>query len=172
MSSTSLRRRLFRWLLRHLSLYPPFLGAGVRVHADLEHHAYRAELHAHWYNRNTWGTHFGGSIFAMTDPFYALILQDHLGPGFQVWMKQARIDYLRPGTGTICADFHIPEPRMDEIRSEVEAKGRAEPAFSVDVLDGQARVVAHVDQVLHVRRSAGPDLGNPREGATPVAGRV
>ncbi len=160
MSMTSLRRRLLPWLVRHLSLYPPFLGAGVRVHTDLAHHAYRAELHARWYNRNTWGTHFGGSLFAMTDPFYALILQDHLGPDFQVWMKQAAIDYLRPGTGTVHADFHIPERRMDEIRSEVEAQGRAEPTFSVDVLDDQGRVVAHVDQVLHVRRVARAEAGS------------
>ena len=53
-----------------MNLWPPFLFAGIRVTAmgDGFRHA-RVELHQRWYNRNYVGTHFGGSLFAMTDPF-------------------------------------------------------------------------------------------------------
>ncbi len=59
--------RTLRWAL---NLWPPFLFAGIRVRAiaDDFRHA-RAELRMRPWNRNSVGTHLGGSLFAMTDPF-------------------------------------------------------------------------------------------------------
>ena len=59
-----------RGLRRLLRFWPPFLFAGVRVLAisDDWRHA-RVALRLRWYSRNYVGTHFGGSLFAMTDPF-------------------------------------------------------------------------------------------------------
>ena len=56
-----------RWMFR---IWPPFLFAGIRV-AELspDFRRARVELRQRWYNRNYVGTHFGGSLFAMTDPF-------------------------------------------------------------------------------------------------------
>lgn len=58
-------------ILRHgMNAWPPFLFAGIHITAlsDDFRHA-RVELRRRWYNRNYVGTHFGGSLFAMTDPF-------------------------------------------------------------------------------------------------------
>lgn len=153
MTLDRIHRRLMPWLVRHLSLYPPYVGAGIRVETDLENNRYRARLGLRWYNRNTHGTHFGGSLISMCDPFFALIVQHRLGMAYQVWMKTAAIDYVRPGTGTVSASFHVPAERIDEIRREVDATGRAEPGFHVEILDESQRVVARVDQVVHVRRT-------------------
>ncbi len=42
------------------------------------------------------GTHFGGSLYAMTDPFFALMLQANLGGEYLVWDKAGSIDYIAP----------------------------------------------------------------------------
>lgn len=53
------------------------------------------------------GTHFGGSLYAMCDPFYMWILMENLGKDFIVWDKAATIRFKKPGTGTVNAEFEI-----------------------------------------------------------------
>src|SRR3546814_2300690 len=67
-------------LRRVLNVWPPFLFAGIRVRtiSDDYRHA-RVELRQRWYNRNFVGTHFGGSLFAMTDPFWMIMTMQALG---------------------------------------------------------------------------------------------
>jgi hypothetical protein len=142
-----------RFLLRLMRVYPPYFGAGVRVrtvgHAPL---AFETEMRLHWWNRNYVGTHFGGSLYSMTDPFYMLILIDALGRGFEVWDKAATIRFRRPGRGAVRARFEIPAARIAEIRREAEEKGRSEPVFLARVENGAGETVAEVEKVVSVRR--------------------
>lgn len=147
--AVSLRNRL---LLRWMSLYPPVLGAGVRVRvvgrAPL---AFDVRLGLSWWNRNYVGTQFGGSLYSMCDPFYMLILLDALGPGFVVWDKAATIRFRRPGRGAVSARFEIAPEKIAEIRREATATGRVEPSFTTRVVDAAGEVVAEVDHVISVR---------------------
>src|SRR5262249_37782788 len=106
------------WMLRRLmNIWGPFLGAGIVV-TDLAEdwsHA-RVVLKAGLLNRNYVGTHFGGSLFAMTDPFYMLMLLHRLGKGYLVWDRAASIDYLSPGRGTVSADFLLEDRVVEDIR--------------------------------------------------------
>jgi hypothetical protein len=54
--------------------------------------------------------------------------------------------------------FEIPAERVEEIRRDVEASGKAEPLFTVQITDAQGEVVAEVEKLLSVRkaRQAGP----------------
>src|SRR5258708_26936269 len=55
-------------LRRWINLWPPFLGAGIRVKRiapDMK--AIDVEMKLRFWNANYVGTHFGGSLFAMTD---------------------------------------------------------------------------------------------------------
>ena len=95
------KARLLRWFL---TLYPPYLGAGVRVQAlsaDFRHAKVRMGLG--WYNRNYVGTQFGGSLYSMVDPFYMLLLMENLGRDYIVWDKAASIDFISPGKGPVFA---------------------------------------------------------------------
>jgi len=146
-----------RWLLRLVSLWPPFLGAGIRVRLlakdPLE---FESRLRLGWTNRNWVGTHYGGSLYSMCDPFYMIILAEALGPRFVVWDKSATIRYLRPGRGTVRARFAIPTRRIEEIRAEVQSSGRAEPRFECEVLDEAEERVAVVEKVISVRPARVP----------------
>ena len=67
-------------LRRWINLWPPFLGAGIRVKRiapDMK--AVDVEMKLRWWNANYVGTHFGGSLFAITDAFYMLMLMANLG---------------------------------------------------------------------------------------------
>jgi len=147
-------QRTARWKLRLIDLYPPYLGAGVRVR-DLgtDPLSFDVEMKLRWWNRNYFGTQFGGSLYSMCDPFFCLILVEALGPDrYAVWDKAAAIRFRRPGRGAVRARFAIPRERVEAIRAEADREGVAEPLFEVEISDDRGEVIAAVEKRLHVRR--------------------
>lgn len=139
-----------RRMLRLMNLWPPLLGAGIRVvRMDTGLREVDVEMKMSRWNRNYVGAHFGGSLFAMTDPFYMMMVMEGLGPGFVVWDKAASIRFRRPGKGTVRAEFRLSEERLEEIRSAVEREGRMDASFSVEVRDTSGTVVAEVERVIY-----------------------
>lgn len=140
-------------LERRLRFYPPYLGAGVRVTeiAD-DFTTVRVEMPLRFYNQNYVGTHFGGSLYSMCDPFYMLMLINILGPDYIVWDKAATIRFKKPGKGVVKAVFHIPAERVAEIKAAADAQGKTEPQFQVNVMDSGGNVVAEIDKLLYVRK--------------------
>ncbi len=140
-----------RFRERWINFYPPLLGAGIRARR-IDSHTIHVEMKLTALNRNLMGVHFGGSLYAMCDPWYALILMGILGTDYVVWDKAASIQFLHPGRGKVTADFHIPGERIEEIRQAVDEGKRIEPVFVVDLLDAQGQTVAHVEKILYVRK--------------------
>jgi acyl-coenzyme A thioesterase PaaI-like protein len=141
-----------RLLRRGMGWWPPFLGAGIRVRSFAED--FRdvvVELRLGRLNRNYVGTHFGGSLYAMCDPFYMIMLLHHLGADHLVWDKEGRIEYVAPGRGTVSAHFSLSEARIAEIKAQAAGGDRAFPEFEVDVTDEDGAVVAKVHKTLYVR---------------------
>jgi acyl-coenzyme A thioesterase PaaI-like protein len=140
-------------LRRWINLWPPFRGAGIRVkHIAPDMKAIDIEMKLRWWNANYVGTHFGGSLFAMTDAFYMLMLMANLGRGYIVWDKAANIRYRRPGKGMVRAEFRLTDAQLDDIREKLKTLPKYEPVFSVEVKDEQGTVIAEVEKLLHVRR--------------------
>jgi acyl-coenzyme A thioesterase PaaI-like protein len=137
-----------------INFYPPFLGAGIRAH-HIDERTVRVELKMNALNRNIVGTHFGGSLYAMCDPWFMLILMRLLGADYIVWDKAASIQFLRPGRSTLTATFHIPPERVDEIRQAADSGQKIEPTFTVEVLDRQGQTVTRVEKLLYVRKKNG-----------------
>ena len=80
-----------RTMRRVLNLWPPFLFTGIHVsHIGEDYRSARVELRMRPWNRNYVGTHFGGSLFAMTDPFWMLLVMHAIGEGYLVWDKTGR----------------------------------------------------------------------------------
>ena len=144
-----------RFRERLINFYPPFLGAGIRSRR-LDEYTTRVEMKLTALNRNILGTHFGGSLYAMCDPWFVLILMRALGPDYIVWDKAANIQFLQPGRGKVTAIFYIPLERINEIRQEVDGGRKTEPTFTVDVLDADGKTVARVEKILYVRKKRRP----------------
>jgi acyl-coenzyme A thioesterase PaaI-like protein len=141
-------------LLRHgLNLWPPFLFAGIHVAAiGDDYRSARVELRMRPWNRNYVGTHFGGSLFAMTDPFWMLLVLHALGDGYIVWDKAATIDFEKPGRGTVHADFVLDDATLDELRAAAAGGDKVLRWFDAPVRDAAGDVVALVRKQLYVRR--------------------
>ena len=149
---------------RLINIYPPYLGAGVRVRSvapDYRH--IRVEMRLRWYNRNYVGTHFGGSIYSMVDPFYMLMLMQVLGPDYIVWDQAAQIVFLKPGRGTLHADFTLTDADLAAIHAHTASGGKYLPEFVVEIRNVDEEVVARVEKTLYVRRKnqSGTDYPPP-----------
>ena len=141
-----------RMLRKGMRWWPPFLGAGIRVRSLAEDlRDVVVELKLGRLNRNYVGTHFGGSLYAMCDPFYMIMLLHNLGEDYLVWDKEGRIEYLAPGRGTVSAHFTLGEERIAGIRAQAAGGERVFPAFAVEVTDQAGAVVAKVHKTLYVR---------------------
>ena len=135
------------------NLWPPFRAAGIRVREIApDFRSATVELRMRVLNRNYVGTHFGGSLFAMTDPFFMIMMMKNLGPDYVVWDKSGSVRFLKPARGTVTARFTMPEEHVAQARRETEGGRRHEPVFKVEIVDGQGVVVADVEKTLYIRR--------------------
>jgi acyl-coenzyme A thioesterase PaaI-like protein len=136
-----------------INLWPPLLGAGIKVTRwDADWRAVDVEMKLRFYNGNYVGTHYGGSLYSMTDPFYMLMLIENLGRDYIVWDKAASIRFRRPGRGRVTAEFRLTEAQLDDIRQRLESTEKIDQTFTVEVKDESGEVVTVVEKVVQVRR--------------------
>ncbi|CTP88143.1 hypothetical protein XTPLMG728_1803 [Xanthomonas translucens pv. poae] len=136
-----------------LNLWPPFLFAGIHL-AELsaDYRYARVELRMRPWNRNYVGTHFGGSLFAMTDPFWMLLAMQNLGRAYYVWDKAGSIEFVHPGRGTVSAQFRLDDALLDEMRAATAGGDKYLRWFDNEILDAQGELVARTRKQLYVRR--------------------
>jgi len=138
-----------------LNLYGPFRGASIRIDFVRDDwREIRVSMKSRWYNRNIVGTHFGGSLYAMVDPQYMLMLMNILGKDYMVWDKSADIDFVNPGRGTVKAHFILTDSQIDDIKAKTAHGEKYLPSFTVKVVDENDDVVANINKTLYVRRKA------------------
>lgn len=136
-----------------MNLWPPFLGAGIRVthiaddwsSATVAHRITR-------FNRNYFGTAFGGTLSAMTDPFFALLLIHRLGEGYVVWDAAGEIDYVSPGRGRVTATMTIDPAVVEQIRADTADGSKSLTWFETEIVDERGVVVARVRRQVYARR--------------------
>lgn len=144
-----LSARRLRWLM---NLWPPFLFAGIRVlELDEGFRSARVALRRRWWNGNYVGVHFGGSLFAMTDPFWMMLAMHRLGPDYVVWDKAAEIEFVTPGRSDVYARFELDDATVEAMRAEAADGQRHLRWFRTEVADADGQVVARVRKQLHVR---------------------
>lgn len=143
----------FSTLLKLMRFWPPFLGAGISVKSlSFDHTTIVVQMKMRFWNKNYVGTHFGGSLYSMTDPFYMLMLMNLLGKGYVVWDKSSSIRYKIPAKGVVYATFTLPLEQIEAIRHELNNQKKIEPEFLVEIIDKEGRVVAEVTKLLHISK--------------------
>jgi len=144
--------KIFRFFV---NLYAPYMGTGIRVkYISPDYRRITVQMKHRFYNRNYVGTHFGGSLYSMTDPFYMLMLLQILGKEYLVWDKAAQIEFVTPGRGTVTAEFEINQDRIDDIVAQTENGEKYLPEFTAFVKDQAGQVVAKVTKTLYVRKKS------------------
>ena len=138
-----------------MNLWPPFVGARIHVTriAD-DFREVEVTMKLGLSNRNYFGTHFGGSLYAMTDPFYALMMLNNLGPEYVVWDRAGAIRYDAPARGQVWARFRITAADIARARKATASGDKYEPTFRATIVDRDGRKLAHVERTLYIRRRA------------------
>ncbi|SCK08057.1 protein of unknown function [Streptomyces sp. WMMB 714] len=145
-----------RGLRRALAWWPPYRCAGIKVvHIADDWSSARIRLRLGTLNRNYFGTHFGGSLYSMSDPFWVLLAVNRLGRDYVVWDKTGEIEFVSPGRGTVYSEFRLSEARVAEIRQATADGSKALPWFESTVTAADGTVVARVRKQLYVRRKPG-----------------
>lgn len=141
---------LLRWIF---NLWPPFAAAGIHVTRISEDwRQARVELRMRPWNRNYVGTHYGGNLFSMTDPFWMIMTLQSLGRDYIVWDQAGGIDFLKPGRGTVSAEFQLDEAVLETMRAATANGARYLHWFETDIVDARGDVVARVRKQVYVRR--------------------
>jgi len=136
-----------------MRFWPPFWGAGIKVaRFSKDYQCIEVQMKLRFWNENYVGTHFGGSLYAMTDPFYMLILVIALGKDYIVWDKSAIIRYKKPAKGTVYCKFEISPEQIESLRKTLEMEKKVEPEFTIPIIDEEGSVVAEVQKVLYVSK--------------------
>ena len=133
------------------SQFGPYSGANITVRT-IDRYTVESSMRLVESNTNYVGTHFGGSLYSMCDPFFMFLLMHNLGEGYIVWDKAATIDFMKPGTGTVTARFHIPEAEFVNLRSELGKTKKLDRIYVCEVTDEKGDVVARMSKTLYIRR--------------------
>src|ERR1035441_8462220 len=121
-----------RVLMRLVSLYPPYLGAGVRVtYPKDDANRIVVRMGLHFWNKNLFGTQFGGALYSMCAP---------------------HLVFLSRGRGRVTATFHVPPERIAEIRAAADRGEKVEPVLVAEVVADDGGLVARVTERLWVKK--------------------
>jgi len=135
-----------------MSLWIPNLFSGIRVRgfsADWTQAV--VQLHVNVFTRNYVKTAFGGSMQAMTDPYFFMLVMHQLGRDYVVWDTRGEIEFLTPGRGVLTARFHVPAERVADIRARAAGGAKVLEWFETEITDGAGEVVARVRREVYVR---------------------
>ncbi len=140
-------------VLKYIRWWPPLLASGIAVESfndDLS--IVTVRMKQHFFNINYVGSHYGGSIFSMTDPFYMFMLLHKLKREHIIWDQGASIDFVNPARGTIRATFTLSDNIVEDIRNTCLTQFSHQAHFDVEVVDETGLTVARVKKTLYIRR--------------------
>ncbi len=155
----SMKAFLFRYpnlFRRVMNLWPPLFFSGIKlVTISSDFRSARVDLKWRPWTKNINASQYGGSLFSMTDPYYALLLFGCLGyERYIIWDKSADIDFISPGIGRLTAEFHLEDEQLHQIREMTAEGDKCFPEFVVYIRDQQGTLVAKVTRRLYVRLHA------------------
>lgn len=153
----ALSERRLRWLL---NFYPPFLLQRIHiVEVARGFRRCRVCVRKSVLNRNLGGTIFGGSIYSAGDPIPALLYWQifaHEGRRLEVWLKSARVRFVRPAVSDLTLDFELSDADIDDARAALDRDGRFLRTFRTAAIDRQGRCCAEIDTEVFLGRPRVP----------------
>lgn len=147
------RAFLFKHGFNLSPMYRRSCGRVMTVSEDL--HRIEVKLPLSYKNRNYVNTIFGGSLFASVDPFPMVQLINIIGDDYVVWDKSAEIRFLRPGKGTLRAEFVYTPEEIESIIMGVVAKNEIEVVKTTQLIDEQTKTVCcEVHKTIYIANKA------------------
>lgn len=135
-----------------MSLWFPNFFSGIRVRRFApDWTSATVELHVNVFTRNYVKTAFGGSLSAMTDPYFFMLIMHQLGRDYVVWDTKGEIELLKPGRGVLTAEFSVSREVAQQLRERARGGAKVLEWFETEVRDRDGDVVARVRREVYVR---------------------
>ncbi|MFP5081637.1 DUF4442 domain-containing protein [Pedobacter sp. JCM 36344] len=144
--------RTLKW---GLCFYPPFLFQRIWVRKF--HKGFRrvdVKINKSLFNKNYNSSIFGGTIYAATDPFYALLFDQLLqreGFKVRVWLKSASIQYLKPGRTDLFFTVTISDEMLTEAILALNTVGKFVKAYPMEITNSSGELCATVMNEVYIR---------------------
>ena len=140
-------------VVRLISYWPPLLFSGIKVVDFSDDLSFvRVRLKSRFWNKNFFGTHYGGSLFSMCDPFYLFMLLQHLNKEHIVWDLRSDIHFISAVGEPVFAEFRIEKAEIDNIRQQALENYKVTPSFSTHITTASNMLVAKVTKTIYIRR--------------------
>jgi acyl-coenzyme A thioesterase PaaI-like protein len=135
-----------------MSLWFPNLFSGIRIRRFSEDWTHATvELHVNLLTRNYVKTAFGGSMSAMTDPYFFMLVMHQLGRDYVVWDTRGEIEFVKPGRGMLTAEFEVSKEQAEDIRHRAHGGEKVLEWFETVITDSAGDVVAKVRREVYIR---------------------
>ena len=139
-------------LKRMLNIYPPYLGAGVKVsYISKDWREIHVSMSLRWFNRNAVGTHFGGSLYSMIDPHIMLLLMQLLGDKYVVWDKAAEINFIKASKKKVTSTIRVTDEDLKNIYENTNKGEKYFSEFMVDIRDENNNLIASIKKILYIK---------------------
>ncbi|KEQ31678.1 translation elongation factor P (EF-P) [Pedobacter antarcticus 4BY] len=141
-----------KWVMR---FYPPLLFQRIWVRKF--HAGFRGadiKIAKSILNKNYNGSIFGGTIYAATDPFYALLFDQLLqrkGYKVRVWLKSASIQYVKPGRKSLYFSIHITDEMIVDAIHHLDGPGKFVKAYPMEIKNKEGEICATVMNEVYIR---------------------
>ena len=106
------------------------------------------------FNKNYNSSIFGGTIYAATDPFYALLFDQLLqrkGFKVRVWLKSASIQYLKPGRTDLFFTVLVTDEMLNEAILALNTVGKFVKAYPMEIKNSSGELCATVMNEVYIR---------------------
>ncbi|GAA4779335.1 DUF4442 domain-containing protein [Olivibacter ginsenosidimutans] len=149
--------RTLKWIMR---LYPPLLFQRIwvqRFHKDFM--GVNVKIIYSLLNKNYNSSIFGGTIYAASDPFFAVLFDQIFrkkGYKTRVWLKSASIAYIKPGRTTLYFQIKLTQDDIEEAKYQLDTVGKFIHTYSVDITDKHGQLCAKVMNEVYVRNLNAP----------------
>ena len=147
-----LSERALKWVM---NVYPPLLFQ--RIWVKKFHSGFLGvdvKVANSFLNRNYNGSIFGGTIYAATDPFYAILfdqLMQRRGFKVRVWLKSASIQYLKPGLTNLYFTLKITDEMIAEAETSLKENGKFVKSYPMELFNKQGELCATVMNEVYLR---------------------
>jgi len=105
--------------------------------------------------QNHLGTAYAGGIFSLAELAGGVLLVSSFDPAQHLMLaRRLEIEYLHPGRGTLSCAPRLPDDLVAETRATIAQQGKADLSLSIEVMDADGEVVAHVQATYYLRRQS------------------
>ncbi|MCA2999782.1 MAG: DUF4442 domain-containing protein [Rhodocyclaceae bacterium] len=152
-TAENLKSRLTRYAF---NLAPVFRATGAWItHISVDLQLVKLKLPLMLKTKNPMGTMCGGNMYSAVHGIYLVMLMKNLGPDYLCLDRLSTIKFLKPGKGTLFAQFELTQREIQAVKAAIAENGRTDRQYLVELKDANGVICGEVTCTVHVRLKAG-----------------